>query len=87
MDWGFVNVEDWAGETYRIACFCMVCHHCGTCYIEFFPNARQESLFIGMVHAFAVMGVPEHVLTDNRKCAEPHLRFNGAPSVMRSSRA
>ena len=67
MDWGFVNVEDWAGETYRIACFCMVCHHCGTCYIEFFPNARQESLFIGMVHAFAVMGVPEHVLTDNMK--------------------
>lgn len=36
MDWVFVNVEDWGGGTYRIACFCMVCHHCGTCYVEFF---------------------------------------------------
>ena len=48
MDWGFTEVEDWLGFRYRIACFAMVCHHCGTCYIEFFPNARQENLFIGM---------------------------------------
>ena len=87
MDWGFTNVVDWLGNEYKIACFAMVCHHCGTFYIEFFPNARQESLLIGMVHAFMVMGVPDHVLTDNLKCGSAHLRFNGAPSVMRSSRA
>lgn len=67
MDWGFVSVVDWLGCEYKIACFAMVCHHCGTCYIEFFPNARQESLFVGMVHAFMVMGVPDYVLTDNMK--------------------
>ena len=67
MDWGFVNVVDWEGSEYRIACFAMVCHHCGTSHVEFFPNARQESLFIGMAHAFMYMGVPESVLTDNMK--------------------
>lgn len=67
MDWGFVDVEDPAGNTWRMACFAMVCHHCGTCYVEFFPNARQENLFIGMIHAFMVMGVPDCVLTDNMK--------------------
>lgn len=67
MDWGFVRVEDWTGSEFRIACFAMICHHCGTCYIEFFPNARQENLFIGMIHAFMVMGIPEYVLTDNMK--------------------
>ena len=31
MDWGFVNVEDReAGETCRIACFAMCCHHIPT---------------------------------------------------------
>ena len=63
MDWGFVEVEDWTGATFKIACFAMVCHHCGTCYVEFFPNARQENLFIGMIHAFMLMGAPERVLT------------------------
>lgn len=67
MDWGFVNVEDWEGNEYKIACFAMCCHHCGTFYVEFFPNARQESLFVGMVHAFMCMGVPDEVLTDNMK--------------------
>lgn len=67
MDWGFLNVEDWEGRTHRIACFAMVCHHCGTFYIEFFPNVRQESLLVGMVHAFMVMGIPGHVLTDNMR--------------------
>lgn len=79
MDWGFVEVEDWQGAVYRIACFCMVCHHCGTCYIEFFPNARQENLFIGMVHAFIVMGVPEYVLTDNMKSVVIRRDFEGRP--------
>lgn len=67
MDWGFVTVETSAGKTYRIACFAMICHHCGQRYIEFFPNAKQENLFIGMIHAFIYMGVPKYVLTDNMK--------------------
>lgn len=79
MDWGFVDVEDWTGGMFRIACFAMVCHHCGTCYVEFFPNARQESLFIGMIHAFAVMGVPECVLTDNMKSVVLRRDIDGRP--------
>ena len=42
-------------------------HCCGKRYIEFFPNARQENLFIGMIHAFLYMGIPEYVRTDNMK--------------------
>ena len=42
MDWGFVRVEGWDGGDFKIACFAMVCHHCGTCYVEFFPNARRH---------------------------------------------
>lgn len=79
MDWGFVEVEDWTGATFKIACFAMVCHHCGTCYVEFFPNARQENLFIGMVHAFMVMGVPEYVLTDNMKSVVVRRDLEGKP--------
>ena len=34
MDWGFVNVDDGrGGDQYRIACFAMVCHHCGAAYV------------------------------------------------------
>ena len=79
MDWGFVDVEDWSGGRFRIACFAMVCHHCGTCHVEFFPNARQENLFIGMVHAFMVMGVPEYVLTDNMKSVVIRRDAEGKP--------
>lgn len=67
MDWGFVNVETAGGKNYKIACFAMICHHCGQRYIEFFPNAKQENLFIGMIHAFIYMGIPKYVLTDNMK--------------------
>ena len=67
MDWGFVNVVDMLGNIWRCACFAMVCHHCGFRFVEFFPNARQENLFIGMIHAFSVMGLPQRVLTDNMK--------------------
>ena len=67
MDWGFTNVDTGVGTSYKAACFAMVCHHCGKSYIEFFPNAKQENLFIGMVHAFTCMGVPQFVLTDNMK--------------------
>lgn len=65
MDWGFVNVESSDGEEYQAACFAMICHSCGERYIEFFPNAKQENLFIGMIHAFLYMGIPEYILTDN----------------------
>lgn len=67
MDWGFVNVDSSTGGEYRVACFAMICHHCGERYIEFFPNAKQENLFIGMIHAFYLMGIPRYVLTDNMK--------------------
>lgn len=82
MDWGFANVLDYDGSKYKVACFAMVCHHCGQRYIEFFPNAKQESLFIGILHAFEYLGVPEYVLTDNMKSvvirrdfAIYHIRF------------
>ena len=75
MDWGFVTVETANGETYRISCFAMICHACGKKYVEFFPNAKQENLFIGMIHAFLAMGVPKKILTDNMKsvvqCRDP----------------
>lgn len=80
MDWGFINIEDKAGAMCRIACFVMVCHRCGTCYIEFFPNARQENLFIGMLHAFVAMGVPEHVLTDNMRSVVTGRGIDGKPN-------
>ena len=80
MDWGFVNVEDLgAGESYRIACFAMCCHHCGKFYVEFFPNARQEGLFVGMVHAFLYMGVPDEVLTDNMRSVVTRRDAAGRP--------
>lgn len=79
MDWGFVNVDTGDGNSYKVACFAMICHHCGERYIEFFPNAKQENLFIGMIHAFKRMGVPEHVLTDNMKSVVIHRDPEGHP--------
>lgn len=68
MDWGFVNVVDNEGVKSRLACFVMVCCHCKKPYIEFFTCARQEFLFIGMIHAFTYFGgLPKWVLTDNMK--------------------
>ena len=79
MDWGFVNVEQNSGATYRACCFAMICHHCGERYVEFFPNAKQENLFIGMIHAFQRMGVPKHVLTDNMKSVSAGRDSEGKP--------
>ena len=62
-------------STRLLAC----CHHCGTMFIEFFPNAKQENLFIGMLHAFRYMGVPEYVLTDNMKSVVDHRDLEGKP--------
>ena len=79
MDWGFVTIEQETGNSYRAACFAMICHHCGERYVEFFPNAKQENLFIGMLHAFMKMGVPEHVLTDNMKSVTTGRDSEGRP--------
>ena len=79
MDWGFVNVERGNGTVYRAACFTMICHHCGRRYIEFFPNAMQENLFIGMIHAFQRLGVPKYVLTDNMKSVVNGRDSDGMP--------
>ena len=66
MDWGFTDVLDHDGNIYRVACFAMICHHCGERYIEFFPNAKQENLFIGMIHAFQYMGIPRYPYIEKR---------------------
>ena len=79
MDWGFVDVVSNDGVTYKVACFAMICHHCGQRYIEFFPNAKQENLFIGMIHAFYYMGIPEYVLTDNMKSVVIRRDTDGNP--------
>ena len=79
IDRGFVRVEDEFGQSWQCACFAMVCHHCGLRYIEFFPSARQENLFIGMLHAFIAMGVPKSVLTDNMKSVVVKRLCDGSP--------
>lgn len=79
MDWGFTKVQSYANEVYSVACFAMVCHHCGQRYVEFFPNAKQESLFIGMIHGFRYMGVPQYVLTDNMKSVVIRRDLDGQP--------
>jgi len=79
MDWGFVNVEAPDGTKYKVACFVMICHHCGMFYVEFFTNAKQENLFIGMIHAFSLMGIPEKVMTDNMKSIVISRNHEGHP--------
>ena len=79
MDWGFVYVTTDYGIVIKCACFAMICHHCGQCYIEFFPNAKQENLFIGMIHAFRYMGIPKYILTDNMKSVVIKRDFEGRP--------
>ena len=79
MDWGFTKVLDYTGAEYTAACFAMICHHCGQRYLEFFPNAKQENLFIGMIHAFRYMGVPHCVLTDNMKSVVIRRDLDGRP--------
>ena len=79
MDWGFTKILDYDGTEYTAACFAMVCHHCGQRYVEFFPNAKQENLFIGMIHAFGYMGIPKYILTDNMKSVVLHRDFEGHP--------
>lgn len=79
MDWGFAKVLGPDGSEYQVSCFAMICHHCGKAYIEFFPNAKQEKLFIGMLHAFEYLGIPQYVLTDNMKSVVLRRDFEGHP--------
>jgi len=82
MDWGFVKAIDSFGRESKFACFAMVCGHCGKRYIEFFTNARQENLFIGMLHGFRYLGgIPRRVMTDNMKSvviskSGPNIKWN-----------
>ena len=79
MDWGFVNVNCIDGSVVRVAAFAMVCHHCGKIFVEFFPNSRQHNLFIGMIHCFIYMGMPEVVLTDNMASVSNRRDASGKP--------
>lgn len=77
--WGFVAVLGLDGAERKIACFAMVCHHCGLFHVEFFPNARQENLLIGMARAFAAMGVPDWVPADNMRSVVVGRGVDGRP--------
>ena len=79
MDWGFVKVVNQFSKEYQTACFALCCHHCGSMFIEFFPSAKQENLFIGIIHAFQYMGIPEYILTDNMKSVVDRRDMNGNP--------
>lgn len=79
MDWGFVDVEDWTGGMFRIACFAMVCHHCGTCYVEFFPNAAPGEPVHRHDPRVRGDGGAECVLTDNMKSVVLRRDIDGRP--------
>lgn len=79
MDWGFTKVMDPYGKECQAACFAMICYHCCSAYIEFFPNAKQENLFIGMIRAFDRLGIPEYILTDNMKSVVVKRDMDGHP--------
>lgn len=87
MDWGFVKVQDHAGNVLTAACFAMICHHCGERYVEFCPNAKQENLFIGMIHAFQYMGIPTHILTDNMKSVVIRRDIEGKPVWQKTTKS
>ena len=79
MDWGFLKVERGDGQQWQVCCFAMICHHCGERFVEFFPNAKQENLFIGMIHGFVHLGVPKYILTDNMKSVVDGRDITGHP--------
>lgn len=75
MDWGFVNVDTGDGTSYKVACFAMIRHHYGERYIAFFPNAKQENLFIGMIHAFTDDQPEEKPSLPPTKCSNSFASF------------
>lgn len=48
-------------------------------YVDLFPNARQENLFIGMLRALVVLGVPELVPADNMASVAARRDAEGRP--------
>ena len=69
MNWSFVDAEEPNGGAQHMARFAIVCHYRGAFHIEFFTNACQENLCVGMVWGFAAPGVSDIVLTGNMKSA------------------
>lgn len=69
MDWGFVQYKEQASERLKLlAVLVMICGTSRIRYVEFFSNARQENLFIGMIHSFQHFGgLVKTILTDNMK--------------------
>ena len=79
IDWGFINISDPVSGDRQCACFAMICHHCGKRYVEFFPSARQENLFRGIIHGFMALGVPRFIYTDNMKSIVIRRDSDGKP--------
>ena len=57
----------------------MAYHHCGMPYVDLFPNARQENLFIGMLRALVVLGVPEPAPADDMASVAARRDAEGRP--------
>ena len=81
-------VDPYTGEMHCVYLFVATLPYSQYTFVK--PTETQDSdAWIGCnieaLHFFG--GSPRIIVPDNMKCAEPHLRFNGAPSVMRSSRA
>lgn len=77
--WGLVTVVGLDGAEHETACLAMVCHHCGSSYVGLFPNARQESLPMGMVHAFMAMGIPGEVPANSMRSVVVGRDLDGRP--------
>lgn len=77
--WGLVTVVGLDGAEHKTACLAMVCHHCGSSYVEPFPNARQESLPMGMARALMAMGIPGEAPTDNMRSVVVRRDLDGRP--------
>lgn len=77
--WGFATVVGLDGAERKMACFAMVCHHCGSSHVEFFPNARQGSLTMGMARAFMAMGIPGGAPADSMRSVVVRRDLDGRP--------
>lgn len=77
--WGFAAAGGPDGAEGRGACLCMACRHCGMPYVDLFPNARRENLFIGMLRALVVLGVPEPAPADDMASVAARRDAEGRP--------
>ena len=81
-------VSEATGEASKAYLFVATLPYSQYTYVEATADMKQNTWLLCHVHAYDFFGgVAVRCVCDNLKCAEPHLRFNGAPSVMRSSRA